>query len=286
MAIALPGIAVSRGYAVGRARIWHHGETEVLEAVLPERFVEDEVSRYRRALTRAKRQLRTIRDDIPESTSEEIAEFFDAHLLMLDDSALAQTPVELIRTRHCNAEWALHIQQEALVDIFDRMDDDYLKTRRDDVIHVVSRILRELRKEDGRHEELDQPDHEGQQHGQLHVPGRAGRGQALEPGVEDEHVDGDDAHREVHGRAEHGVGYERDERGVEAVDRREPAELGVRHALRNEEDGHGEPGDEVPPEAPGSVARQPAERSDPSVGLVPLGAWVGHQAGTGPPVPR
>ena len=67
---------------------------------------------------------------------------------MMDDSALNDAIVELIRTRFCNAEWALQIQRDALAQVFDAMDDPYLRTRKDDIDHVVRRIQRILLADD------------------------------------------------------------------------------------------------------------------------------------------
>ncbi|MDH5613474.1 MAG: phosphoenolpyruvate--protein phosphotransferase, partial [Gammaproteobacteria bacterium] len=53
-------------------------------------------------------------------------------------------PEDIINERQCNAEWALNIQQKTLVDVFEEMDDPYLRTRKDDVIHVVNRVQRIL----------------------------------------------------------------------------------------------------------------------------------------------
>ena len=63
---------------------------------------------------------------------------------MLDDATLVTTPVDLIRERGCNAEWALKLQRDAVVDVFEQMNDAYLRTRRDDVDHVINRIQRIL----------------------------------------------------------------------------------------------------------------------------------------------
>ncbi len=63
---------------------------------------------------------------------------------MLDDATLVTTPVETIREYHCNAEWALKLQRDAVVAVFEQMDDAYLRTRRDDVDHVINRIQRLL----------------------------------------------------------------------------------------------------------------------------------------------
>jgi phosphoenolpyruvate-protein phosphotransferase (PTS system enzyme I) len=140
VALSLNGTSISRGIAIGKARIQQHGQLDILEYVLPATQIKDEIKRFRHAVETARAQLRTIRARIPANTPQEISAFIDTHLLMLDDATLTVTPEELIREHHCNAEWALKLQQDSLVQVFDTMDDAYLKTRRDDVEHVVGRI--------------------------------------------------------------------------------------------------------------------------------------------------
>lgn len=140
MPLSLSGIAVSRGIATGKARLQQHGQMDIVEYVLPAAHIDAEVLRFESAVATARRQLKTLRAKIPPDTPQDIAAFIDTHLLMLEDSMLSKVPAELIRRHHCNAEWALKLQQDALVQVFDAMDDAYLKTRRDDVEHVVHRI--------------------------------------------------------------------------------------------------------------------------------------------------
>jgi phosphotransferase system enzyme I (PtsI) len=144
MSLALTGIGISRGVAIGRAHIIVRGSIEVQESLLPEAQTEAEVSRFLDAVATAGTQLRAIRERIPKDTRVDITAFIDTHLLMLDDATLVNTPVDLIRRTLCNAEWALKQQRDALVEVFDQMDDPYLRTRRDDVDHVINRILRIL----------------------------------------------------------------------------------------------------------------------------------------------
>ncbi len=144
MSLALSGIGVSRGIAIGRAHVLLRGSIEVLESVLPEDLIENEVERFLQAVNSARQQLESLRERIPPGTRADIAAFIDTHRLMLDDATLVTTPVELIRERGCNAEWALKLQRDAVVEVFDRMDDPYLRTRRDEVDHVINRILRIL----------------------------------------------------------------------------------------------------------------------------------------------
>ncbi|TNF98870.1 MAG: phosphoenolpyruvate--protein phosphotransferase, partial [Gammaproteobacteria bacterium] len=70
--------------------------------------------------------------------------FIDAHMLMLDDPALTSIPLQIIQQQHCNAEWALKQQYDSLIRAFEEIDDEYLKTRVDDIRYVVNRLQRIL----------------------------------------------------------------------------------------------------------------------------------------------
>ena len=154
MSIALHGVGVSGGIAIGRVHIIERDQIDIPEYRIEESGVEAETRRLAEAVTSARQQLRAIRDHIPAGTAADIIGFIDTHLLMLDDAALLQEPERLIRKHRYNAEWALKVQRDALVSVFDEMDDPYLRTRKDDVDHVVDRVLRILLKQTPlRHEE-------------------------------------------------------------------------------------------------------------------------------------
>ena len=144
MAIQLTGIGVSRGIAIGKAHMLQRGDLEVLEYAIPEQLLDDEIQRFRRALEVARSQLNAIRGRIPPNTRADIVEFIDTHILMLEDSTLTVAPEHFILSYQCNAEWALKLQRDALVQVFEAMDDPYLRTRKDDIDHVVTRIQRIL----------------------------------------------------------------------------------------------------------------------------------------------
>ncbi len=142
--ITIRGHGVAGGVAIGQAWVVHDDHPEVLEYALPEEHLEDEVARYRAALAETERHLLAVRERIPHTTPDEIADFIDTHLLMLRDFNLARAPEELIRTRRCNAEWALKTQCDTLISVFDAMEDPYLKTRKNDVMHIVMRVQKVL----------------------------------------------------------------------------------------------------------------------------------------------
>ena len=144
MIISLHGISASRGIAIGRVYMVDRDHVDVQEKRLTKPRVEPEVRRFRSALAAARKELEAVKARIPPDVGAEIAAFIDTHLLMLEDAALSTEPIRHIRETRCNAEWALKIQRDALVSVFDAMDDAYLRTRKDDVNHVVDRVQRIL----------------------------------------------------------------------------------------------------------------------------------------------
>ena len=138
MTFSLHGVGVSRGIAIGRVHIVERNRLEISEYELEASEVDAEVERLLSAVAQAKHHLREIRDHIPASTSTDISTFIDTHLLMLDDAAFTDEPARIIREKLCNAEWAVRLQRDALVAVFDEMDDSYLRTRKDDVDHVLA----------------------------------------------------------------------------------------------------------------------------------------------------
>ncbi|HEY9201910.1 MAG TPA: phosphoenolpyruvate--protein phosphotransferase [Gammaproteobacteria bacterium] len=142
MSTLLNGIAVSRGISIGPAYIYHRELPEVLEYSISKYDADHEIKRFEQARHQAQLQLIQIKDTVAQDTPHDITSFIDTHLLMLDDPVLYEDTVSHIRARLCNAEWALQVQVERIVKVFDEMDDPYLKTRKDDIIHVAERIQR------------------------------------------------------------------------------------------------------------------------------------------------
>ncbi len=149
MGLVLSGISISRGIAIGQAYLLEHDDLEISEYSIPQHLIKHEITRFKTAVEKARQQLHDIRNRIPINTPTEITAFIDAHLLMLEDAALSEAPKNIIKTRQCNAEWAMKLQRDALVSVFDAMDDAYLRTRKDDVDHVVKRIQSYLINQDG-----------------------------------------------------------------------------------------------------------------------------------------
>jgi len=145
VSLTLHGIGVSKGIAIGKVHIIKHEPVEITEYCLPNYALEEEIARFENAIAMARQQLQHVRDKVPKDATVDIAAFIDAHLLMLEDSLLTRVPIDLINEHQCNAEWALKMQCDSIVQIFDQMDDPYLSSRKNDIEQVVVRIQRILR---------------------------------------------------------------------------------------------------------------------------------------------
>ncbi len=157
MTLCLQGTRITSGVAIGPVHIIRQHDFEISEYSIQKHFIQEEVIRYEKALTNAKNHLDSVLNNIPKSTPSEITAFIHSHLLMLDDEMLSNAPIEIILKEQCNAEWALKLQRDSIVSIFDSMQDDYLRTRRDDIDHVVNSIMQYL---------LSGPIHHGVHHSQ------------------------------------------------------------------------------------------------------------------------
>lgn len=142
--LVLQGAGVGKGIAIGRAFVLSGGTLSVPEYFIAEGDQQQEVERFRQALDKARGQLEAIAANIPGDAPAESASFIEAYLLMLKDPLIADQPVDTIRSRGLNAERALQIHSAALIDAFDAMEDEYLRSKRTDVEHVVNRIQSNL----------------------------------------------------------------------------------------------------------------------------------------------
>ena len=144
MNFVLHGHSVSPGITIGRAHLVSSARLEVAHYEVPQAEVETEIARFEAAVGKVREELEEVDKQIPADAPAEFGAFVDLHQMILSDPSLSKIPMQLIRERHCNAEWALIQQMESLVGQFDAIDDPYLKERKADITQVVERVLKAL----------------------------------------------------------------------------------------------------------------------------------------------
>jgi phosphotransferase system enzyme I (PtsI) len=140
----LQGIPVSRGITIGRAHLLRPAAMDVRHYLVAQEQVEAEVERLQKAIVQVQKDLQSIWSDLPIDAPTELGAFLDVHALILSDPMLVEAPLDIIRTRHYNAEWALVTQVDALSAQFDEIEDEYLRERKADIQQVAERVLKVL----------------------------------------------------------------------------------------------------------------------------------------------
>ncbi|HXI36840.1 MAG TPA: phosphoenolpyruvate--protein phosphotransferase [Burkholderiales bacterium] len=144
MNFVLHGHAVATGITIGYAHLVSTARLEVAHYEVPPEDLESEVERFDRALAHARTELETLEGQIAADAPAEFGAFLNLHRMILEDASLSKAPRELIRSRRCNAEWALVQQMEKLTERFEEIDDAYLRERKQDVQQAVERVLKAL----------------------------------------------------------------------------------------------------------------------------------------------
>lgn len=147
MTLALTGHAVARGIAIGRCHVVERNEFEIDEHRIGKDEVEREIQRFRDAIDAAQEQLAQLVDNIGHAVAVSATEIIQTHIMMLSDSTLRRKTEEHIRRDLCNAEWALQTQLEEILAEFRSMDDEYIRTRGEDITQVVRLVQGKLNEE-------------------------------------------------------------------------------------------------------------------------------------------
>jgi phosphotransferase system enzyme I (PtsI) len=141
---SIHGVGVSSGIAIGQAHLLSNALLEVVHYQLPKHLIDDEIKRFSNAIATVKHDLVQIKGSLRKSAPAELAAFISTHLMMLEDKSLSEIPKDIIRNEQCNAEWAIKLQMDDIVDQFEQIEDNYLRERKQDVIQVVERIIKVL----------------------------------------------------------------------------------------------------------------------------------------------
>ncbi|MFW5815532.1 MAG: phosphoenolpyruvate--protein phosphotransferase [Wenzhouxiangella sp.] len=144
MSLALTGLGVTSGIAIGQVHRLTPGELSIPEYHLDDDAVGAELERLHKAFGRGERFLADLLARMSEEITETARDLLEAHRLILRDPILIEGTAERVRSERINAEWALVQQADQLQADFRRMGDDYLALRREDLEQAVGLVRREL----------------------------------------------------------------------------------------------------------------------------------------------
>jgi len=137
----LVGIGTSPGIAIGESFLLHRARMAAVAMEIAPEAIDAEVARFRDAVEQSKRQLHEVRANVTDARLLEHLYIIDTHLLILDDAALIDDTMQVIRDERLNAEGALQQTIQRFKSIFDGIDDQYLSERSADIEAIGDRVL-------------------------------------------------------------------------------------------------------------------------------------------------
>lgn len=135
------GRSVSHGRAVGKALHIVGRKRQYFRAEIVEGRVENEIARFRAAVTYSAKQLEAL---IAKPPTPNAADIFDAHLLILESSSFLDAVEEVIRHDLVTAEWATKTVTEKLVSSQKASSDQHLRQKAVDIEDVSERVANAL----------------------------------------------------------------------------------------------------------------------------------------------
>lgn len=135
----IQGLPASPGVAVGPAWIFQSLNLNVERYKI--RDAQSEINRFQIALVQAKKQLADIHTRAVKSIGEKEAAIFNAHQMFLDDPEFQKTIHNQITNESINAESALLDGVDHFSSQLEKLDDEYFRSRAQDVRDVGRRVL-------------------------------------------------------------------------------------------------------------------------------------------------
>jgi len=144
VSLALTGLGVTSGIALGRVHRLTPGELSIPEYHLDDSAIGAELERLHKAFGRSEKFLSGLLARMDKEITDTARDLLEAHRLILRDPMLIDSTAARIRGDRINAEWALVQQANQLQNEFRRLGDDYLASRREDLEQAVGLVRREL----------------------------------------------------------------------------------------------------------------------------------------------
>lgn len=143
--VLVTGVGVSAGVVVGKAYILAADDDEhVAERAITPAEIPREISRFEDAVIATRRQINKIQRGVLQSAGRKNATIFEAHLMVLDDSAFVEEVIARIASEQRNCEALVQRVANDYAAALLKVSDAYLRERVADVRDVARRIIRNL----------------------------------------------------------------------------------------------------------------------------------------------
>ncbi|MBP8646075.1 MAG: phosphoenolpyruvate--protein phosphotransferase [Syntrophobacteraceae bacterium] len=140
----IEGVGVSPGIAIGKAFLVEQGRIPISHHTLEdEPSVEQECRRFQDAVNKAHEDFERIKGRVFPDQKEHVR-VLEVHQMILRDPSVYDETLRLIREERLNAHWALQRSLLKACQLFESIEDEYLRSRTADIRAVGERIVHNL----------------------------------------------------------------------------------------------------------------------------------------------
>ena len=138
----IKGIGASPGIALAKALIVKNDEITINRKTISN--IDEEINKFKESIVLSKNDLLLMKDKVAKEIGESEAEIFEMHIMLLEDDCLNTEVIDMISNEMCNAEFALHTIAQNHIDLFESMDNEYMRERAADIRDISQRTIRHI----------------------------------------------------------------------------------------------------------------------------------------------
>jgi len=142
--IKLKGIAAAGGISIGKVLKVGKEEFNIDKQPITEDQIPLQIQLFEEALIQTRKEILSLQRKIATDLGQEEAEIFDAHLLVLEDRVLIEEVISRLKKEQVNVAYIFSEVLKKYVNVFSKIEDEYLKERVSDISDVGRRVLRNL----------------------------------------------------------------------------------------------------------------------------------------------
>ena len=139
----LKGKSIFKGFAIGKIYIYKKQDLSVKREHIED--AEAEFQRFETARQKAIADLQDLMDKAEAEVGEAGVDVLEVHQMMLDDGDYIDSVKNIIDSELVNAEFAVATTADNFYEMFNSMDDDYMKGRALDIRDISDRLLKVLK---------------------------------------------------------------------------------------------------------------------------------------------
>jgi phosphotransferase system enzyme I (PtsI) len=138
----MKGLGVSPGIGIGKAFVIEKNSIDINKSYVND--VKNEIDRLRNAVELGKSQVNELYLKTLNEVGEKEAQIFKSHEMMLEDDTFISEVESKIKTEKVNADYALREVSLNYIKMFEKIEDEYLRQRSEDINDVMTRVIKIL----------------------------------------------------------------------------------------------------------------------------------------------